>query len=99
MLQFRNQFLAFYRRDPSENYTGRRFADISEQMKVNAVILAGFLVVHLLFYVFHALLTVPAFRRAKVQRNVFNMLTSSLLFRSGTPRKSTTTRSKPRNGS
>ena len=68
-----NQFLAFYRRDPSENYTGRRFADISEQMMVNAVILAGFLVAHLLFFLFHALLTVPAFRRAKFQRKVFNI--------------------------
>ena len=79
MLQFRNQFLAFYRRDPSENYTGRRFADISEQMKVNAVILAGFLVAHLLFFLFHALLTVPAFRRAKFQRKVFNITVNIFL--------------------
>ena len=79
MIQFRNQFLAFYSINPSENYSGRRFVDISNEIKINAIILSGFFIVHLLIYLFHALLTVPAFRRAKFQRKLFNVTVNIFL--------------------
>ena len=79
MIQFRNQFLAFYSTNSSEHYSGRRFEDISNQIKINAIILAGGFVAHLLIYLFHALLTVPAFRRAKFQRKLFNVTVNIFL--------------------
>ena len=79
MIQFRNQFLAFYSIEPSKNYSGRRFVDISNQIEINAIILSGFFTVHLLIYLFHALLTVPAFRRAKFQRKLFNVTVNIFL--------------------
>ena len=79
MIQFRNQFLAFYSIEPSKNYSGRRFVDISNQIEINAIILSGFFTAHLLIYLFHALLTVPAFRRAKFQRKLFNVTVNIFL--------------------
>ena len=79
MIQFRNQFLAFYSIEPSQNYSGRRFADISNQIKINAIILGGFFITHLLIYLFHAFLTAPAFRRAKFQRKLFNVTVNIFL--------------------
>ena len=79
LIQFRTEFMMFFEVETSDDYKGRRFSDISDQMLVNVNILITMLLFHVLCVTLHALIVVPMFRTSKFKEKVLHITTNIFL--------------------